>query len=67
MSIWEFLGNIFSRFSILDLVDIALVKSEREIMTKGQAVPEHMRSGTQGDFTGLPPLHFYYGGDAASC
>ena len=25
MSIWEFLGNIFSRFSILDLVDIALV------------------------------------------
>ncbi|HJB51584.1 MAG TPA: hypothetical protein H9772_00710 [Candidatus Oscillibacter pullicola] len=49
------------------LVDIALVKSEREIMTKGQAVPEYMRSGTQGDFTGLPPLHFYYGGDELLC
>ena len=49
------------------LVDIALVKSEREIMTKGQAVPEYMRSGTQGDFTGLPPLHFYYGGVELLC
>lgn len=45
------------------LVDIALMKSEREIMTKGQEVPAYMLSGTKGDFTGLPPLHFYYGGD----
>lgn len=33
------------------------------IMTKGKDIPSYMVDGTKGDFRGLPPLHFYFGGD----
>ena len=45
------------------MVDAAFMETDRKIMTKGQPVPAYMLSGPKGDFTGLPPVHFYYGGD----
>ena len=45
------------------MVDAAFMETDRKIMTKGQPVPVYMLSGPKGDFTGLPPVHFYYGGD----
>lgn len=46
------------------MVDAALMKTICEIMKHGnENTPEYMLSGTLGDFTDLPMIHFYYGSD----
>lgn len=46
------------------LVDAAYMKTAGEIMAHGDKnVPRQLICITQGDFTGAPMTHFYYGGD----
>ncbi|EFW39254.1 alpha/beta hydrolase [Treponema phagedenis] len=45
------------------MVDAKFMSTVKSIMSKGKNIPEYMLSGTRGDFSGLPPIHFYYGGD----
>ncbi len=37
--------------------------SVKSFMEHGERVPDYMLSGISGDFSGLPCIHFYYGGD----
>ena len=45
------------------MVDDAYMEPAGELMRHGRTVPDYMLNGTRGDFTGLPPIHLYYGGD----
>ncbi|MFT9077240.1 MAG: alpha/beta hydrolase [Ethanoligenens sp.] len=43
------------------MVDAAFLHDMKDIMAHGKAVPDYLISGACGDFTGMPPIHFYYG------
>lgn len=45
------------------MIDAAFMKTVQGIMEHGRKVPDYMLSGITGDFSGLPHIYFYYGGD----
>lgn len=45
------------------MLDARFMARIHETLTKGKDISSYMVDGTTGDFRGLPPLHFYYGGD----
>lgn len=45
------------------LIDVAFMATVRTYMEHGKTVPDYMLNGTRGDFSGLPKIYFYYGGD----
>ncbi len=57
----------FQKMKALDnrdvMIDSAFMKTVQSFMEHGESVPDYMLSGISGDFSGLPCIHFYYGGD----
>lgn len=45
------------------LIDAKFMRTVRSFMEHGKNVPDYMLSGIQGDFSDLPHIYFYYGGD----
>ncbi len=45
------------------MIDSSFMTTVKHIMEHGQKVPGYMLSGVRGDFTNLPHIYFYYGGD----
>ncbi len=44
-----------------NMLDASFMTTLRPLMERGEKVPDYMLSAICGDFSDLPPIHFYYG------